>query len=65
MAGQNTILRVSVIILKPVQNFLILIENTLVRLGYNNSVRPDFVEATMYDTACPAKNDPVPGRGAF
>jgi hypothetical protein len=39
--------------------------NTLVRLAYNNSPKPDFVAATAYDKACPAKNDPLPGRGAF
>lgn len=38
---------------------------TLVGLAYNNSPKPTFFEATTYDKACPAKNDPLPGRGAF
>lgn len=39
--------------------------NTLVRLGYNNSAMPSFVSPNTYDGACPAKNDPLPGQGAF
>ncbi|XP_014552299.1 hypothetical protein COCVIDRAFT_110675 [Bipolaris victoriae FI3] len=38
---------------------------TLVELAYNNSVKPNFVNPSTYDAACPAKNDPLPGRGAF
>ncbi|KAJ8113604.1 hypothetical protein OPT61_g4300 [Boeremia exigua] len=38
---------------------------TLVGLAYNNSPKPTLFEATTYDRACPAKNDPLPGRGAF
>ncbi|KAF2134298.1 cholinesterase precursor [Dothidotthia symphoricarpi CBS 119687] len=38
---------------------------TLVRLAYNNSAKPDFIEPITYDAVCPAKNDPLPGRGAF
>lgn len=38
---------------------------TLVGLAYNNSPKPMFFEATTYDKACPAINDPLPGRGAF
>ncbi|KZM23178.1 hydrolase [Ascochyta rabiei] len=38
---------------------------TLVGLAYNNSPKPTFLEATAYDKACPPKNDPLPGRGAF
>ncbi|KAF1945365.1 cholinesterase precursor [Clathrospora elynae] len=40
-------------------------KNTLVELVYNNSPKPDFVDPAVYDAACPAKNDPLPGRGAF
>ena len=39
--------------------------NTLVRLAYDNSPRPDFVAPAQYDKACPTKSDPLPGRGAF
>ncbi|KAF2404350.1 alpha/beta-hydrolase [Trichodelitschia bisporula] len=28
--------------------------NTLVRLGYEGAVKPEFVQAVLYDTACPA-----------
>ena len=39
--------------------------DTLVRLAYENSPEPDFVAPAEYDQACPAKNDPLPGRGSF
>ncbi|KAF2112845.1 cholinesterase precursor [Lophiotrema nucula] len=39
--------------------------NTLVRLAYNNSAKPKFVAPSTYDSPCPAKNDPLPGQGAF
>jgi carboxylesterase type B len=38
---------------------------TLARLAYNNGARPEFVDPVLYDEACPEKNDPLPGRGAF
>jgi carboxylesterase type B len=38
---------------------------SLVGLAYNNSPKPTFFDATTYDKNCPAKNDPLPGRGAF
>lgn len=38
---------------------------SLVELAYGNSVKPKFVSPSIYDAACPAKNDPLPGRGAF
>ncbi|KAI4252471.1 MAG: hypothetical protein L6R42_007953 [Xanthoria sp. 1 TBL-2021] len=39
--------------------------NTLVRLGYNNSATPSFVAPSTYDGDCPAKNNLLPGQGAF
>lgn len=39
--------------------------NTLVRLGYNNSATASFVAPSTYDSDCPAKNNPLPGQGAF
>ncbi|CAN9420011.1 unnamed protein product [Alternaria alternata] len=38
---------------------------TLVELAYNNDATPKFVKPKIYDASCPAKNDPLPGRGAF
>ncbi|CAN9463568.1 unnamed protein product [Alternaria alternata] len=38
---------------------------TLVELAYNNDATPKFVNPKIYDASCPAKNDPLPGRGAF
>ncbi|CAN9423948.1 unnamed protein product [Alternaria alternata] len=38
---------------------------TLVELAYNNDPTPKFVNPKIYDASCPAKNDPLPGRGAF
>lgn len=38
---------------------------TLVRLGWNDSAVPDFVEPSAYDEECPAMNNALPGRGAF
>ncbi|KAK8000890.1 hypothetical protein PG991_013112 [Apiospora marii] len=38
---------------------------TLVRLGGQNSPEPNFVAPSTYDSSCPIKNDPLPGRGAF
>ncbi|KAH7356153.1 cholinesterase precursor [Pyrenochaeta sp. MPI-SDFR-AT-0127] len=38
---------------------------TLVQLALNNRVWPNFVDPAVYDAPCPAKNDPLPGRGAF
>ncbi|EOA80944.1 hypothetical protein ACJQWK_09942 [Exserohilum turcicum] len=38
---------------------------TLVELAYNNNVKPTFVNHQIFDAVCPAKNDPLPGRGAF
>ncbi|KAI8935861.1 hypothetical protein NX059_007378 [Plenodomus lindquistii] len=38
---------------------------TLVQLALSNSPTPKFVDPATYDAACPAKNDPLPGRGAF
>lgn len=38
---------------------------TLVELAYDNDVKPKFVDPSIYDASCPAKNDPLPGRGAF
>jgi carboxylesterase type B len=39
--------------------------NTLVGLAYDNNPKPTFFKANTYDKACPATNDPLPGRGAF
>ncbi|KAK7959643.1 cholinesterase precursor [Apiospora aurea] len=41
------------------------IGDTLVLLGYQNSPEPSFVAPNTYDSHCPVKNDPLPGRGAF
>ena len=38
---------------------------TLVELAYKNDPEPTFVQPSVYDAACPAKNDPLPGRGGF
>ncbi|CAO2649032.1 Nn.00g099810.m01.CDS01 [Neocucurbitaria sp. VM-36] len=38
---------------------------TLVQLAYDNNPKPTFVDPAIYDEACPTKNDPLPGRGAF
>ncbi|KAF2737760.1 cholinesterase precursor [Polyplosphaeria fusca] len=38
---------------------------TLAELGYKNQAKPVFVEPDTYDAPCPAKNDPLPGQGAF
>jgi hypothetical protein len=43
----------------------ICIGKTLVGLAHGNSAKPTFLEPTTYDKACPARNDPTPGRGAF
>jgi carboxylesterase type B len=43
----------------------LIVDATLMRLVYNNSAAPEFVNPLLYDKACPAKNDPLPGRGAF
>jgi carboxylesterase type B len=40
-------------------------ENTLVELAYNNEPEPRVVDPAIYDSSCPAKNDPLPGQGAF
>jgi hypothetical protein len=39
--------------------------NTLVVLAYNNDPVPRFADPAIYDSSCPAKNDPRPGQGAF
>jgi hypothetical protein len=41
------------------------IDTTLVQLAFNNSEEATFVDSSSYDKACPQKNDPLPGRGAF
>ncbi|KAK7911917.1 hypothetical protein PG985_014398 [Apiospora marii] len=41
------------------------IYNPTVRLGGQNSPEPNFVAPSTYDSSCPIKNDPLPGRGAF
>lgn len=38
---------------------------TLVELAFDNMSQPKFVDPAVYDGACPTKNDPLPGRGAF
>jgi carboxylesterase type B len=43
----------------------LIIGATLARIAYNNSATPAFVHPMLYDQSCPAKNDPLPGRGAF
>ena len=42
-----------------------MIGTTMAHLAYNNSATPVFVNPMLYDKACPAKNDALPGRGAF
>lgn len=39
--------------------------STLVQLGYKNSAVVTFANPEEYDSVCPPKNDPLPGRGAF
>lgn len=55
----------SIVLLRIQSNADALKGKTLVELAYNNSPKPTFVEPKMYDAPCPAKNDPLPGRGAF
>ncbi len=38
---------------------------TLVQLALNEDSKPSFIDAMVYDKLCPAKNDPLPGRGLF
>ncbi|CAA9964651.1 PnbA Carboxylesterase type B [Pyrenophora teres f. maculata] len=38
---------------------------TLVELAYNDNILATFVDPLIYDKPCPARNDPLPGRGAF